>query len=62
SEKLQTFIEKNQNIYTSFLVDDSTLFMGTLPFAQSCLKMTTMHPGIRYKFFNSLRPPSPEWQ
>lgn len=60
SEKLQTFIEKNENIYTSFLVDDSTLFMGTLPFAQSCLKMTKMQPGIRYKFFNSLRPPSPE--
>jgi hypothetical protein len=61
-DKLQTFIEKNENIYTSFLVDDSTLFMGTLPFAQSCSKMSKVQPGIRYKFFDSLRPPSPESQ
>ena len=62
SEKLLTFIEKNENSYTSFLVDDSTLFMGTLPFAQSCSKMTRVQPGIRYRFFDSLRPPSPESQ
>ena len=54
-DKLLTFIKKSENIYTAWLVDDSTLFMGTLPFAQSCQKMTRVQPDIRWKFFTSLQ-------
>lgn len=54
-DKLLIYIEKNENIYTSYLVDDSTLFMGTLPFAQSCVIMRKVRPGIKSDFFNSLR-------
>lgn len=54
-DKLQTFIEKNEIIYNSFLVDDLTLFMGTLPFALGNPNMKKVKPGARYKFFNGLR-------
>lgn len=60
--KIQTFIEQNDNVYTAWLIDDSTLFMGTLPFAQSYSKMTKVKPSIRYKFFDSLLPPAIESQ
>ena len=58
-ENIMDFIEQNPNIYTALMLNDSTLFMGTLPFAQSCEKMTRTKPGFRYKFFESLMPPKP---
>lgn len=53
-DKILNFIEKSENIYTTWLVNDSTLLMGTLPFAQSCQKMTRVQPDIKCKFFTSL--------
>lgn len=58
-ENIMDLIEQNPNIYTSWMLNDSTLFMGTLPFAQSCLEMRKTKPGFRYKFFESLIPPDP---
>lgn len=54
SDKMQDFIENNDNIYRARMVDDSTLFMGTLPFAQSCKKMKRVQPSISCKFFKGL--------
>lgn len=38
-DKMTSFIEKNSNIYKAWMVNDSILFMGTLPFAQTCNEM-----------------------
>ncbi len=38
-DKMTSFIEKNSIIYKAWMVNDSILFMGTLPFAQTCSEM-----------------------
>lgn len=38
-EKAFDFIEQSTNIYSAWMVNDSILFMGTLPFAQTCDEM-----------------------
>ncbi|MBL7906385.1 MAG: hypothetical protein JNL22_15285 [Bacteroidales bacterium] len=38
-EKVFDFIEQSTNIYSAWMLNDSTLFMGTLPFAQTCNEM-----------------------
>ena len=54
NEYMLSFVQKERVIYKAWMVNDSTLFMGSLPFARACLEMQLIKPGTGCRFFQSL--------
>lgn len=53
-DNMISFVQKERVIYKAWMVNDSTLFMGSLPFALACREMKLIKPGTGCRFFQSL--------